>query len=324
MPAYLFWGEEKFNLENEVKKLRNELLEPGWESLNHKLLDEPEVSDLVDTLRTLPMAFGNILIEVKATSFFMRDKKKLSSSDALMKKFIDVLENLNEKVHVLFVCPIPEGSGKKIDSALKLTKTLAKVGEVKEFPAFKSYQEKELTAWITKRATEKKVKITSDAALTLLQNTGPELRKLDTELEKLKLHAHPEKQISKNHVLALCSNHENIFTLADCWVQNDKSKVAQELSKLLEKDHPIRIIATLQTVVKRWLKIKLESKTKDAFEISKLVNLHKFVVEQDIKKLKSVSEGQLITFRNKLTEAEFKIKSGEIEAELALELAMIS
>ena len=324
MPVYLYWGEEEFNIENAVQDLRNKVIDPNWALLSHKVLNEPELPELVDTLQTLPMAFGNLLIEIKTTILFLRGGKKASSSDKLMVKLIDTLENLNDNIYVLFVCQIPRDTGKKIDSALKLTKTIQKIGKIEEFNAFKFYQEKELLSWISQRASAKEVKITQDAALILLQNTGSELRRLDSELEKLKLSINPKKTIGKEDVLALCATHENIFLLADSWLQGNKSKAILELHKLFEKDHPLKIIATLQTIVRRWLKIKIESKTKNSFEISKTINLHKFVIEQDIKKLQSNSVEKLIELRNKLTQAEYKIKTGELEAEMSLELAIAS
>ena len=84
MPVYLYWGEEEFNLENKVRELRKKVLDPGFTVLNHKVLNEPDIKDLVETAQTLPMMLGNRLIEVRASSLFLRGKKKISSSDSLM------------------------------------------------------------------------------------------------------------------------------------------------------------------------------------------------------------------------------------------------
>ena len=322
MPVLLYWGEEEFNLQNAVQDLRNKVINPEWALLSHKVLNEPELPELVNTLQTLPMAFGNLLIEIKSTNLFLRGSKKASSSDKLMIKLMDIIENINDNIYVLFVCQIPRDSGKKVDSALKLTTTIQKIGKVEEFSAFKFYQERELVSWISQRASTKEVKITQDAALILLQNTGSELRRLDSELEKLKLSVSPKKTIGKEDVLALCATHENIFSLADYWVQGNKSRAIIELHKLFEKDHPLKIIATLHTIVRKWLRIKIESKTKNSFEISQAINIHKFVIEQDIKKLQKISVEELIELRDKLIQAEYKIKTGELEAVLSLELAI--
>lgn len=324
MSVYLFWGEEEFNIENAIRDLRKKILDPAWVLLNHKMLNEPEIPELIEVLQTVPMMSGNLLIEIRTANLFLRGNKKASSSDKIMNRLFDTLENLNNNIHVLFICTIPRDSGKKIDSVLKITKFIEKIGKIEVFNSFKTYQEKELAAWIIQRANAKEIKITNDAALVLLQNTGAELRRLDSELEKLKVNIMPKKLIGKEDVLSLCSTHENIFLMADYWLQGNKSKAVLELHKLLEKNHPLKITATLQTVIRRWLKIKIESENKNSFEISKIVNLHKFVVENDLKKLSRISTEKLIELKNKLTQTEYKIKIGMLEAEIALEMAIAS
>ena len=334
MPAYLYWGEEEFNLENAVKELRTKVLDENWASINHKKLNEPEILELIETLQTLPMMFGNLLVEVSAANLFLRanrkstnqddalplGNKKLSSSDSLMQKLFEVIGNLNDRVHLLFVCPIPRESGKKIDGTLKLTKTLQKIGKVEEFPAYKFYEDYKLVDWIIKQAGTKSFKISKESAAVLLANSGTDLRKIDTELEKIKTTIHPKVQISTKDFEEMISTGENIFKLADLWIKGEKIQAIKELHKLFEKNHSLRILATLQTMTRRWLKIKISSKKHNAFDIAKLVNLPKFVVEQDLIKLKNISEEKLIEFREKAVQAEYKIKTGELSAENAMEL----
>lgn len=324
MPVYLYWGEEEFNINLEVNDSRSKLLDPAWAMLNHKILNEPDINTLIESLQVTPMFTGNMLIEVKSSSIFMRGTKKAGNSNVLNKKLLDLLENLNDKLYVIFICEVPRDSGKKIDSSLKIVKIIQKCGIIKDFPAFKQYQEKDLLLWIKQRASKKKVKITDKAALLLLKNTGTDLRRLDSEIEKLKLSVHPSDLIDIKNVAELSATHENIFLLADLIIKNEKIKAANELHKLYEKDHPIKIISTLQTVVRKWLKIKTEIRTKNIFDVAKMLNVHKFIVEKDLDRLKDVNIEDLIELKLKLTDCENKIKTGDIIPELALELVIIS
>jgi len=142
MPIYLYWGEEEFNLNKAVHDLKEKVLDQNWLLLNHKVLNEPEVALLAESLQTLPMTFGNMLFEIHASNLFLRGSKKVPDSatatkkhsDTAMKKLIDILENLSadatlqNKIYVLFICPIPRDSGKKVDSVIKLTKTMEFAG----------------------------------------------------------------------------------------------------------------------------------------------------------------------------------------------------
>ncbi|MFA6989675.1 MAG: hypothetical protein WC197_06365, partial [Candidatus Gastranaerophilaceae bacterium] len=74
MPVYLFWGEEDFNIETAVKELKNTLLDDSWGSINHKLLEEPDLKTLLENIETTPMMFGNLVIEVNSTKLFTRGK----------------------------------------------------------------------------------------------------------------------------------------------------------------------------------------------------------------------------------------------------------
>lgn len=325
MPVYLYWGDEEYNIETSIKGLKSKILDPAWAMLNYKSFCNPDINTLIDSLQVMPMFMGNLLIEIESNYLFMRGGKKAASvSEAQLKKLVNIIETLNDNIYVLFVCKIAKDSGKKIDSASKIVKTISKVGKIEEFPAFKSYQEKNILAWLKQMALKKKIKITDNAGLLMVHNIGTELRRLDSELEKLKLLVYPSDIVEVKHVKEISADHENIFLLADLLLKQDKLNSIIELHKLYENNHPVKIISTLQTIVRKWLKLKLESKNKSIFEVSKLLNIHKFVVEKDLNKLKDISVNQLVDLKQKLTDCEYKIKSGDIEPEISLELLVAS
>lgn len=324
MPVLLYWGEEEFNLENAVKELRKKIIDPGFSTLSHKVLNEPDIKKLIESIRTLPMMLGNLLIEVRTSTLFFRGKRTISTTDPLMQKLIDAIERLDSRVHLLFIAPVERESGKKIDSTMKLVKTIQKTGEITEFPAFKFYQEDRVINWIIKHASGKSLKINKDAASSLLQDIGPDLRKLDLELDKLGTKVHPEKTISIGDVKEVSSTNENVFLFAEHWLKNDTAQAICELNKLFDKNNPLKIAATLQTLTRRWLKIKIESKTKKAFDIAKIVNLPPFIVEKEIEKLRKIPEERLFRLRENLKNTEYRIKSGELPPETAMELLILS
>jgi len=338
MPAYLYWGEEDFNIEIAVQELRNKVLDPNFAALNHKKLDEPNVRHLTETLQTLPMMFGNLLVEVKATSLFLRKTKKSANSDNETadaespvsentaidtQKLMNVIENLNERVHLLLICPVPRESGKKIDGVLKLTKLLQKVAKVEEFPAYKYYEEAKAAEWTVKQAESKDIKISAKCASIIVSNIGLDLRNIDLEIEKLKTLIHPKTQIAESDLKDLVATHENIFDLLNYWIKNHKSEALTELYKLFERNNPLKILATMQTMTRRWLKILILSKKYNSFEVAKKVGQQKYALEKDMERLKHVSVERLIMLREKAVETEFKIKSGALLPEEALEILIM-
>jgi DNA polymerase-3 subunit delta len=332
MPTYLYWGEEEFAIELAVKKLRNKILDPDWATFNHKKLDKPELRTLNEALNTLPMGFGDVLIEVRNLNIFSKKSRKKdteedtstpASSDRDVKELLELIPELPDRINLLFVVEFPRNSKKKIDKTLKTTKTFIKHAVIQQFDSFKSWDEKKVTDWIIDAAREMNVKIEQQAAKALFENTGPELRKLNSELNKLATYAGEGKTIKKEHVMLLCSGFDNVFNLLEKWVYGNTHDALKELEKILDKDHPVKLIASLQTLLTQWLHIKLELKYGNtSTQLPQKLGIHPFVIKNAIYKIKHIPEERLSHLREQLTQYENKIKTGQLKAELALEILM--
>ena len=265
MPVYLYWGEEDFNIDKSIQTLRQNILDDSLSGLNHKILkpNKLDVKLILEELQTVPIMFGNFLLEIYAPDLFLRGTNKPSSSDKIMQSFFETIENLVPNFHAVFICKIPRGTNKKIDSSSKLVKLIQSTGKVIEFPILKNYQTDKLIFWINQACQEKEIKISKDAAEELLFMKGEELRLLNNELDKLKLLIYPNTSITKKDVLSFLGNNENVFFFADCILKNDRKNTLAELRKLTQKEHPLKILAVLQSVIKRWLRIKIESQQKN-------------------------------------------------------------
>jgi len=323
MPVLLYWGEEEFKLEKAVSELKDKILDPSWKELNHRVLNDPDLSDLIEAIRTVPLAFGNLLIEVRTNSLFSRGAKKSDDYDENVGDLIKLLENLNDKVYVLFITILPKGSGKKVDSVLKITKAVTKIGKIIPFEPIKFYRIDDFVNWISQNTSSKDIHINRDAALLLYNEIGNDLRRLDSEIEKLKTFIMPRKTIELKDVKALSCCSEDIFKLADFWLFGKNSRAVEELNKLIKKDHPVKITASLQTTTRYWLRIKAEAvKKKNSFEIARDLKQSEYRIGKDLEKLRNIKIETLVNMKINLTEAEFNIKSGKLPPEIALQLAI--
>jgi DNA polymerase-3 subunit delta len=326
MSVYLLWGEDDFRLEKALISLRSKVLGDEISPLNHRILKNPEMNILIENIQTTGMMFGNLLIEIHSKNIFVRSKEKdeeleeKKSKSEFLDKIIDTLEYLPPCVSVVFICELPKNSKKKVDGASKIVKAIKKIGEIQEFQAFKNWETQKFTEWIIQNAKEKNLSLKSDVAQELLISVGEDLRQLDNEINKLELLAFPEKIITKKMVADLGLSCDNIFNFADLLICDDKQKTYEELDKLLQKEEPLRILGFLQSTIRQWLNIKVYSKTMTPFEISKKINKHEYIVKLTIQKLAKISANDLIALQKRVTETEFKIKSGKLEKKLALEL----
>lgn len=325
MPVKLYCGNDEYSLNQELQKTRQSLLQKDFADLNRKVLIEKlpkqiELREIVEQIETTPMIFGNLVVEIHATSLFTRGK---TDNDAWLTRLINNLKDVPDNVFVIFVCLFPKDTDKKIDSAKKLVKIIKEVGEIKEFNAFKFYETNKIIEWILKTAKSKKLILSNQNATIFQSFVGTDLRTLDSELEKLKTYILPNNEIMLDDILKLAQTNEDAFKILDFWLKNDKIQTLQELQKLMQKDAPQKIIALLQTTIKRWLRIKLEAQYSDANEIAKIIGAHPFFVQNELAKLKNTDSQKLIDFRKNLNKAEFQMKSGEIKPELALEMVLM-
>ena len=325
MPVKLLYGNDEYSIDLELKKIRKSVLDKNFADLNRKVLVEKppknvDIKEILELVETTPMMFGNLLVEIHATSIFVRGK---TEADSYMERLLKNLNDLGENVFVVFVCVFPKDSDKKADSAKKIFKTIKSVGEVKEFSGFKFYETEKVVDWILKKAKEKKIILSKDNA-TLLQNlAGNDFRTIDSELEKIKTYILPSNEIKKEDILNISQDNEDAFKILDLWLKDEKYELLEELDKLLIKDVPEKVVALFQTTIKRWLRIKLEAQYSNADEIARIIGKHPFFVQNELAKLRNVDKNKLLDLRKALNKAEYQMKAGDIKAQIALEMALV-
>lgn len=302
---YFFYGEEEFNISNEIGKLKKNL-DKNFLDMSFKTYDNPKFPDLISILRTQPMMFGKMLIVINCLEYFSK-----TFDDKEIKQISEALENNTDNLDIVFVAQLPRDEGKKLDSRKKLFKLLKKYN-AQEFPTIPTYKTAELEAWVQKQAKTKKIKLDTNALPVLISQVGNNLRQLDTELEKLALLAYPKDLINKDMVQEICIANEDLFAFSDYLMQNEKSKALLEYRKLLDKKHPLEILAVLQTMLRRWIILKSKASECTPMELSKLTGQHEYVVKLTLQKLKKNNLKDLVRLKQRLTETEYKLKSGQL------------
>ena len=303
MAVYFFYGEEDFNIEKEIEKLKKGL-DKNFLEMSFKTYSNPKVADLIAILRSQPMMFGKMLIIINCLDYFSK-----TFEDKEIKQIAEALENNNENLDIVFTAQLPRGEGKKLDSRKKFFKTLAKYN-AKEFPTIPTYKVAELEDWIKKQGKSKGIKFEADALTAIISQIGNNLRQIDVELDKLRLFAYPKDIISAPMVREICISNEDLFAFSDFLMENQKDKALLEYRKLLEKRYPLEILSTLQTMLRRWIILKAKAQECSSFELAKLTGMHEYVVKLNLQKLKKTNLKNLVRLKQNLTEAEFRIKSG--------------
>lgn len=321
MSVYFFYGDEDYLIDKELKKYRSKL-DKNFEQMNYVVYDKLSCTDLISILRTLPMMFGKLMIVINTHELIKEGNKSQSLfnaglEDNQLNEIESALslqeENNKNSVDIFFVEKYSKNDKvKKPDSRRKIYKIISKY-TVKNFESIAAYKRAELNSIIQKLAKEKQIKVDSDAVDALISNKGGDIRAFDIELDKLAVYAYPKDTITKSMVLEVCSSNEDLFNLTDYLLVQDKGNALLELRKLLETRHPLEILSSLQTFVKRWIFMKLNSKKMSYKEIGdKLGRVHEYVVKLTLEKTKNISIKTFVLLRENLTEAEYKIKTGQV------------
>ena len=307
MSVYFFYGDEDYNIELEIENMRSKLNQ-DFISMNFQVLDNPEYSELITALRTPPMMFGNMLVVINAEKYLTSQKNYFEDSE--LADIEDALKNNPDSLDIVFVVKLPRDEGKKPDSRRKLYKILSKFN-TKEFPVFKTYKTADIAEWIKKRAKSKNLVLKEDAINLLIEHIGNNLRQFDGELDKLKLIAYPEKTVTQKMVQEIAVSNEDLFNITDLIMKNRKDKALLEFKKLTDKKHPLEILSAIQTMLRKWIILKIKANSCTPAELSRLTGMHEFVVKQTLTKLKNTSAADLVSLKENLFEAECKIKSAE-------------
>lgn len=317
MSVYFYYGDEDYNIEQAVNEKRN-LLDKNFSAMNFKSYESPSFTDLISILRTTPMMFGKMLIVINCLDYFSK-----SFEDSQNKQLEEALTLVSDEVDIIFTAVLPRNENKKLDSRKKIFKILSKYNP-KEFPVIKSYKVEEIVTWINQYAKKIGIKVEYDASVTLIEQIGNNLRELVNELEKLKLAVYPNKTVSKENVKSICITNEDLFSFTDFIMTGNIDSAVVEYRKLLSKKHELEILSALQTMLRKWILIKLNEKKKTPLEISRLTGMHEFVVKNNIQKMKKHSLKDMIKLKQNLLNAEYKIKSGQaLDTKEVIEYAII-
>lgn len=320
---YFYYGQEDYNLELELAKLKSKVVDKAFLATNYRVYDNPRFQELIDILRTPSLMFGNVLAVINCEKYFFEAKGKINFDDKELKQLEELVQTLPDSLYIVFVCKIERESTKKIDTRRKLFKILSKYGSVCEFPEYKPYQ-KELAAWIQKQVKKKEMMMSSDIVQFLIERLGTNLRVIDNELDKLKLAIYPEKNVKKEHIQNNCSSTEDIFLLADYILKGQKDYALFEFKKLCANKHYLEILAVLQTSFTKLAAMKVDAVDKNPFEIASKTRLPEFIVKKQLEKIRNVPMERLIKIRKNLLDAEYRVKTGEMAFyELPVELALL-
>lgn len=313
---YFFYGEDDFNIDEEIGRMKAEL-DPNFLEMSYKYYgaaDKLNFTDLISVLKTQPMMFGKMLIVIDFAKYLTN-----TYEDKEIEQFSQAFQDNTDNTDIVLFVKFPrDDDRKKPDARKKLYKLLMKQN-AREFASIPTYKE-ELKQWVKNRAKLYNLEIPQDGVEKVISMLGNNLRQIDSELQKLAVSVYPDKKATAKDIEEYCTNNEDLFALSDALMKMDFSTALAEYKKLLDKNHPLKILATLHTMVHKWIIIKVNTPKLSRFELTKLTGMNEYPIQLAQGKIKNTPLSDLIKLKQNLTECEYKIKNGQafdIEKEVA-------
>ncbi len=317
--VYLFYGADRYSLSQKLKFWQEEFAKKYGENAL-EIIDGAELdpANFATNLGALPFLSEKRLILVKD---FLEN-----GEDDEQKQLAQAIENTPDFCLLIFrENEIPE-------KANPIYKKIAKIGHLEEF---KSLSPNEITQWISIKAKKENINIGFFTANYLSQQCGPELWTISNELEKLVLFAHGQ-EITKEMIDDLCipSLSSSIFKLTDEVAQKN-TKASLKTFKIL-KDSGEELNGIFFMLVRHFRILtqvqELVSKGEKAFEITKKLKQHPFVIQKTSQQAKNFNQQKLTRIYEEMLKIDTGVKTGIIksyksdnrEFELAIEKLIIN
>ncbi len=217
---------------------------------------------------------------------------------------------------------------KLIPARNPLLRAVQQLGERGRVLAFRApgTRGNELERWVVQHAAKLGAQLGHGVAADLASYIGPDLRLIHSELLKLMTYA-GDRPISRDDVRLLTpyAQQANIFAMVDALGHQQTAEAFRLLSRLRNQGaHPLYLLTMIVRQFRILLQVhELSSQGLQQGEIASRLKLNPFVVKKAIGQARRYSRSQLMQIYDKLLEVDVAIKTGKMEANLALDLLVV-
>lgn len=314
---YLLYGEEIFLLESCLKKIKG-LFGECVKGINYILIDEQNVSEIIDDIETPSFGYEKKLIIAKNTGLFKKEGKKKSGDLYKLKE--KLINYINENLKVIDEAVVLVFTEEEADEKSDLFKTIDKCGVTCKFEFQKPAQ-------IEKRIKEicnaYKVNIDAQTLRYFIECCGTNMQDLINEIRKLIEYAGENGTIKQEDIdkLSIKKIESVIFDLTDNLGKKDIASALEVLHNLIYEKEPLaKILVTLYNHFKKLYITKMA--LRENKELTTSLNLKQnqmFLTTKYKVQSKYFKENELRSILQDLCDLDYNFKSGKIDLQLGME-----
>ena len=311
---FVIYGTERLLMDRRLQKLKKQY-QCSEEFMNYSQYDlnKESMETVLEDVMIPPFLSDHKMIVVKNADFLTTKKVKKENQDEYL---MDCMKYLDEHIHLVIF-----HDQKNFDERKKIVKYLRKNAQFFEINELNYYKISDTTRQAVKK---RNCTIDDDALELLLSRKGSHLLDIVNEVEKLCLYT---DHIDKQCVETLVSQplDENVFDLTTAILNKDKEKMFSIYHDLMVlNEEPVKLIVLIANSMRLLYQVKLlDRKGYNDQEIAKLLSVNPFRLKYVRKGGQEFEIDELLRCLNELSLLDVKIKTGQIEKKLGLELFML-
>jgi len=311
---YFIYGEDSYRSK---KKLEDIIL--GYKEKNRSGINLVYFDTIAETFKNF---FGNLQVN----SMFAEKKliilKNVFESKEFQTNFLENIQNLEKAEDIVIVY-----QDNSPDQRTKLFKELQKKSKCQEFGFLSTVA---LKKWIVEEfvrpaSKHSEAKINPEAVDLLISFVGSDLWRMSNEINKLS--NYKKNSVIKKEDVALLVKpgiDNDIFKTIESLVSGEKKQALTLLHKHLEDgDNALYLLSMIAYQFRNILIIKELQEEQTPYNlVAKKSGLHPFVVQKSYYLCNQFSIEKLKKIYRKIFQVDSDIKTGKIEAEIALDLLL--
>ncbi|WP_052947515.1 DNA polymerase III subunit delta [Aneurinibacillus tyrosinisolvens] len=325
-PVYLLYGTEEYLMDEVAGLIEKTVIEEANRDFNYSVYDlrETPIQVVLQDAETFPFMGERRMVRA-TNALFLTGAKTTGAVEHDLDALLNYMENPPDYSVLLL-----EVDQEKLDERKKVVKSLKKAAVTTECAPLK---EAALADWIQRRSRRLQVEIEPDALQLLISMVGSNLRQLDQELEKMALYTGKGERITLAVVETLVTREleQDIFRLIDqiarlkieeaVRIYYDLQQLNKSNSSNKDNGEPLKIFTLLARQFRILLQIKtLQPRGYSSQQMASMLGVHPYAAKLATEQAKGFSEQALKQILNRLAEEDYRIKTGQIDKELALEL----
>mgnify|MGYP003571729487 CR=1 FL=1 len=324
-PVYLFYGPERYLIDQFVDKMINKYVPEAYRDFNLVTFDgdKADVDEILDACETVPFFNEVKIVMVKNAPFFR--SKKANLSEAHEKRLLEYFKAPLESTKLFFI------SNQAIDKRKKVTKEVQKNGRIVEYGKldaniFSKWMHKKIKSF-KKDIDRRNMSYLVDRMAYLDKQSSKSLLDVDNEIRMICSSMIDRVNIEIEDIDKFVKKplDSDIFHMVDAVGGKNAETAISIMHELLRKGEPIQVIFSMICRQFRMLK-KIKMLADEGYNqatIAKLLGAHPYAVKSIMKQIHKFDSKTLTLVLTKCSDLDFKMKSTAIDSILAVETLII-